>query len=174
MALKEIIPLVLLDVAIVVVAARVMGGLFRRMRRPGVVGEIIAGVVPGPSVLGLLTVALPVHPVDVAAATVGVLVDRGPGGRAAVRLAAMLGRALAIGSVDGRAGRRAAGALERSGVPVTELAAPADVDLLLVPHDAVWDEAPAGTLVLRVRPAPVDVDGDLDEILAARAAADAP
>ena len=42
MALKEIIPLVLLDVAIVVVAARVMGGLFRRMRQPGVVGEILA------------------------------------------------------------------------------------------------------------------------------------
>ena len=54
MALKEIIPLVLLDIAIVVVAARLMGRLFRRLRQPAVVGEIVAGVVLGPSLLGLL------------------------------------------------------------------------------------------------------------------------
>src|SRR3954452_11332411 len=54
MALKEIIPLVFLDIAIVVVAARLMGRLFRRLRQPAVVGEIVAGVVLGPSLLGLL------------------------------------------------------------------------------------------------------------------------
>ena len=45
MALKEIIPLVFLDIAIVVVAARLMGRLFRRLRQPAVVGEIVAGIV---------------------------------------------------------------------------------------------------------------------------------
>ncbi len=54
MALKEIIPLVLLDIEIVVVAARLMGRLFRRLRQPSVVGEIVAGIMLGPSLLGLL------------------------------------------------------------------------------------------------------------------------
>src|SRR4051812_46413820 len=54
MALKEIIHLVFLDIAIVVVAARLIGRLFRRLRQPAVVGEIVAGVVLGPSLLGLL------------------------------------------------------------------------------------------------------------------------
>jgi Kef-type K+ transport system membrane component KefB len=54
MALKEIISMVFLDIAIVVVAARLMGRLFRRLRQPAVVGEIVAGVVLGPSLLGLL------------------------------------------------------------------------------------------------------------------------
>src|SRR5207237_9169711 len=53
MALKEIIPLVFLDIAIVVVAARLMGRLFRRLRQPAVVGEIVPGVVLGPCLLGL-------------------------------------------------------------------------------------------------------------------------
>ena len=59
MSLKEIIPLVFLDIAIVVVAARLMGRLFRRLRQPAVVGEIVAGIVLGPSLLGLLPGDLP-------------------------------------------------------------------------------------------------------------------
>lgn len=54
MALKEIIPFVFLDIAIVVVAARLMGKLFHRLRQPAVVGEIVAGIVLGPTLLGLL------------------------------------------------------------------------------------------------------------------------
>jgi Kef-type K+ transport system membrane component KefB len=52
--LKEIIPFVLLDVAIVVGAARLMGNLFRRIGQPAVIGEIVAGIVLGPSLLGAL------------------------------------------------------------------------------------------------------------------------
>ena len=54
MTLHEIIPWVFLDIAVVIVAARLMGALFRRLRQPGVVGEIIAGIALGPSLLGLL------------------------------------------------------------------------------------------------------------------------
>ncbi|MGH3565333.1 MAG: cation:proton antiporter [Pseudonocardia sp.] len=54
MGLKEIIPFVLLDVAIVVAAARLMGRLFRRIGQPAVIGEIMAGIVLGPTLLGLL------------------------------------------------------------------------------------------------------------------------
>lgn len=43
---------VFLDVAIVVVTARLVGALFRRIGQPPVVGEILAGVALGPLVLG--------------------------------------------------------------------------------------------------------------------------
>ena len=45
---------VLLQVVVVIVAARVFFVLFRKMNQPGVVGEIAAGLVLGPSVLGKL------------------------------------------------------------------------------------------------------------------------
>lgn len=51
---KVVIPLVLLDVAIVVVAARLAGHLFRRLGQPAVIGEIAAGIALGPTLLGLL------------------------------------------------------------------------------------------------------------------------
>ncbi|MGE0301021.1 MAG: cation:proton antiporter, partial [Pseudonocardia sp.] len=54
MSLKEIIPYVLLDVAIVVAAARIMGQLFRRIGQPAVIGEIVAGIALGPTLLGAL------------------------------------------------------------------------------------------------------------------------
>lgn len=44
----------LLAVAVVLVAARVTGSLAARLRQPRVIGEIIAGIVLGPSLLGLL------------------------------------------------------------------------------------------------------------------------
>jgi Kef-type K+ transport system membrane component KefB len=53
MGLKEVIPFVLLDVAIVITAARLMGRLFVRLRQPAVVGEILAGILLGPTLLGL-------------------------------------------------------------------------------------------------------------------------
>jgi Kef-type K+ transport system membrane component KefB len=63
----EIAALVFLDIAVIVVVARLMGQLFRRLRQPAVVGEIIAGIALGPSLLGTLPGNLPVHlfPLDV-------------------------------------------------------------------------------------------------------------
>jgi Kef-type K+ transport system membrane component KefB len=52
--LKEIIAFVFLDVAIVIVAARLMGRLFQRLGQPAVIGEILAGIMLGPTLLGLL------------------------------------------------------------------------------------------------------------------------
>jgi Kef-type K+ transport system membrane component KefB len=44
---------IFLAVAIVIAAARVVGGLFSRIHQPRVVGEIVAGIVLGPSLLGV-------------------------------------------------------------------------------------------------------------------------
>ncbi len=54
MDLKHVIAFVLLDIAIVVVAARLMGRLFRRLGQPAVIGEIVAGIALGPTLLGAL------------------------------------------------------------------------------------------------------------------------
>jgi Kef-type K+ transport system membrane component KefB len=43
---------VLLTLFIMIVAAKVMGELFERLRQPAVAGEILAGVIVGPSLLG--------------------------------------------------------------------------------------------------------------------------
>src|ERR1700682_6351564 len=43
---------VLLALIVVIVMARVLGTLFRALHQPPVIGEIIAGIVLGPSVLG--------------------------------------------------------------------------------------------------------------------------
>lgn len=51
---EVLIGLVLIDIAIVIVVARLAGALFRRWGQPAVVGEIVAGIVLGPSLLGLL------------------------------------------------------------------------------------------------------------------------
>ena len=42
----------LLASAVIIVVARLVGGLFRRINQPQVVGEIVAGIVLGPSLLG--------------------------------------------------------------------------------------------------------------------------
>ncbi|GAA3241377.1 hypothetical protein GCM10017691_44510 [Pseudonocardia petroleophila] len=52
MDMKHVIAYVLLDVAIVVVAARLTGRLFRRVGQPAVIGEIVAGIALGPTLLG--------------------------------------------------------------------------------------------------------------------------
>jgi Kef-type K+ transport system membrane component KefB len=41
-----------LQIAVIIVAARVVGVLFRRIHQPQVVGEMVAGILLGPSVLG--------------------------------------------------------------------------------------------------------------------------
>ncbi len=48
----EVIAYVLADLAIILIAARIVGGLFVKLKQPRVVGEIIAGVLIGPTVLG--------------------------------------------------------------------------------------------------------------------------
>jgi Kef-type K+ transport system membrane component KefB len=44
----------LLQIVVIVVAARLAGMLFRRMGQPAVTGEMVAGILLGPSLLGLL------------------------------------------------------------------------------------------------------------------------
>src|SRR4051794_61787 len=48
----ELLPHVLLALAVIVVASRVTGAAFRRIRQPAVMGEVIAGIALGPSLLG--------------------------------------------------------------------------------------------------------------------------
>ena len=66
LAVQSVVPIVLIDIAIVIVVARLAGALFRKLRQPAVVGEIIAGIALGPSLLGLFPGNLPdrVFPVD--------------------------------------------------------------------------------------------------------------
>ena len=56
---QHAVPLLLIDLAIIVVAARGLGAVARRMGQPAVIGEIIAGILLGPSVLGRLAPGLP-------------------------------------------------------------------------------------------------------------------
>ena len=65
--LDEIVAFVFIDMAVILVVARLMGMLFRRLRQPAVIGEILAGIALGPSLLGLLPGDLPgvIFPTDV-------------------------------------------------------------------------------------------------------------
>ena len=56
--LKQPFSLLLLQVIAIVVAARLLGTLAQRFGQPRVVGEIIAGILLGPSLLGLLAPAV--------------------------------------------------------------------------------------------------------------------
>lgn len=49
---EHIFALILLQLAVILPAARLLHVLARRLRQPGVIGEIIAGIVLGPSMLG--------------------------------------------------------------------------------------------------------------------------
>ena len=51
----------LIAIAVIVVTARLVGALFRSIGQPQVVGEIVAGIVLGPSVLGALFPTLSEH-----------------------------------------------------------------------------------------------------------------
>ncbi len=48
------LPVLLLQIIVIVVTARLFGFLFNKIRQPAVIGEIVAGIVLGPSVFGLL------------------------------------------------------------------------------------------------------------------------
>ena len=53
--LRSPLSILLLQIIVIIVAARLFGGLFRRIGQPPVMGEMVAGIVLGPSVLGLLS-----------------------------------------------------------------------------------------------------------------------
>ena len=48
------LPVLLLQIIVIVVVARLFGFLFSKIKQPAVIGEIVAGIVLGPSLLGLL------------------------------------------------------------------------------------------------------------------------
>ena len=52
------LPVLLLQIVVIVVAVRVFGWLFSKIGQPAVIGEIVAGVVLGPSVLGAFAPAV--------------------------------------------------------------------------------------------------------------------
>jgi Kef-type K+ transport system membrane component KefB len=51
-SVEDVLLPVLVQLAVIIVAARLFAVLFRRLGQPGVVGEIVAGLVLGPSLLG--------------------------------------------------------------------------------------------------------------------------
>ena len=53
--LRTPLSILLLQLAVIIIAARCFGMLFLKIDQPRVMGEIVAGIVLGPSVLGLLT-----------------------------------------------------------------------------------------------------------------------
>jgi Kef-type K+ transport system membrane component KefB len=55
--LRSTISVLLLQLAVIIVSARVVGKLFRRIGQPWVMGEIVAGILLGPSLLGWLSPA---------------------------------------------------------------------------------------------------------------------
>lgn len=48
------LPIFILQLIIIIIASRVCGYLFKKMGQPGVMGEIIAGILLGPSFIGML------------------------------------------------------------------------------------------------------------------------
>ena len=46
------IGVLLLQILVILLAARIMGWVFRKMRQPAVIGEIVAGILLGPSLFG--------------------------------------------------------------------------------------------------------------------------
>ena len=56
---EEITARVFLSIAIIMVVARIFGRLAQKVRQPAVVGEIVAGIMLGPSFLGLINEDLP-------------------------------------------------------------------------------------------------------------------
>jgi Kef-type K+ transport system membrane component KefB len=52
--LRHPFSLLLMQMVVIVSAARVAGGLFRKMGQPSVIGEMVAGILLGPSLLGMI------------------------------------------------------------------------------------------------------------------------
>jgi Kef-type K+ transport system membrane component KefB len=55
--MKEPLSLLLLQVIVIVIAARLMGVLFAKIKQPPVIGEMLAGILLGPSLLGMVSPA---------------------------------------------------------------------------------------------------------------------
>src|SRR5205085_2652893 len=51
-SVEEVLLPLLLQLALIILVARAFAALFRRLGQPGAVGEMVAGLVLGPSVLG--------------------------------------------------------------------------------------------------------------------------
>jgi Kef-type K+ transport system membrane component KefB/nucleotide-binding universal stress UspA family protein len=58
MRLDEVIPILLVQIALVLGLSRLVGALFARFRQPQVMGEMVAGIMLGPSLLGLASAYL--------------------------------------------------------------------------------------------------------------------
>ena len=52
--LQQPIPILLLQIVAIIVVARVMGFLFEKLNQPAVIGEMLAGILLGPSLLGIV------------------------------------------------------------------------------------------------------------------------
>ena len=52
--LQSTIGLLLIQILVILMAARMMGWIFRKLRQPAVIGEIVAGILLGPSLFGRL------------------------------------------------------------------------------------------------------------------------
>ncbi len=52
--LRHPLPLLLLQLVVIVAATRIVGGLFHKLGQPSVIGEMVAGIFLGPSLLGLV------------------------------------------------------------------------------------------------------------------------
>ena len=52
--LRSPIGVLLLQIVVIIVVARMFGAVFRRLGQPPVMGEMVAGIALGPSVLGLV------------------------------------------------------------------------------------------------------------------------
>ncbi|HJQ31491.1 MAG TPA: cation:proton antiporter [Pyrinomonadaceae bacterium] len=55
--LKEPLAILLTQLAVIIIVARLFGWLFRKVGQPSVIGEMVAGIVLGPSALGALSPA---------------------------------------------------------------------------------------------------------------------
>jgi Kef-type K+ transport system membrane component KefB len=52
--LQEALPRLLLQIIIIIAATQLLGSLFKKIGQPAVIGETVAGIILGPSLLGLL------------------------------------------------------------------------------------------------------------------------
>jgi Kef-type K+ transport system membrane component KefB len=52
--LRHPLSLLLMQLIVIVAAARIIGGLFRKIGQPSVIGEMVAGILLGPSLLGMV------------------------------------------------------------------------------------------------------------------------
>lgn len=58
MRLDEVIPVLLVQIGLILGLSRLMGAVFARLRQPQVIGEMVAGIMLGPSLLGLIAAYL--------------------------------------------------------------------------------------------------------------------